>query len=1313
MAEPVRIVLQADDDGSAVVKAYGATIQRVAKETEARANQAFAKLSADVGTRLQDLSNTVTSWARRIGVVALPLAGAAAVKVGADFQAAMSRVGSISDASKSQLDALALRARSLSGAVGKTATELAEAERELAQAGFSTDEVLAGIKPVSLLAAAGALDLGQAADYTAGIMRVMGMRATELGHAVDVMTKAAVSSNVEVRDIGESFKFLGPVARALDVRFEEINAALAVLGDRNIKAEMAGTALRRTFSVFLGDVEEGEKGIGAFNVKIRDSQGHFVGLAETLRRLQKAGFNAQDAMSVFGQRAGPAVIALLQAGTHAIDAYEESLKNAGGTAENIAAKNLDNLRGDLSKLGAVFRDVAIEITERLSPQLRGIAQSAITAARSFSEFVASTGFVDGVTRAVKLLALALATVAAVGIAVKVASWVQSLQGLALTVGALDTAFITVAKDMRLLAQLQAVSSVTSLSEAFRAATTSALTLRAAAPAVASSVGAVGAGLQLASRNVALTAGSVGELSARMTMFSQVAAAGTVSKLGQLSRAASQTSGPLFTMTAAAMGAGSAAGTMGEKVAGAGATTGALSGSFLGVVTRMGLFVGAALAVGWQIGRLIGEFTGLDQAVQTFWERLFTPHEETKRQADSIFAEFDLMVKRIGSRRVDVEGFVTPEQIERVKAIRKEIEELQPAADHGMSGARLVITHLVAELQKLAPSLDASASAMARLERRGADLAKKFPEEWKKAGTITTGINERIAMTEDMIRKAAEDAAAAGVRAHEKSAEQLRKEKQAAEELERAFEKIKRASPAGVRTQEQKLLLKVDIAKKIGASDLLVPGLAEELVQFGDMAEKALGKVPAKLKALVDQARLLTEFDKEAKETKEAIEALSPALLEAGIASESMVSDFVKNMARAQKAAQAMGLGSAAAIDAMAEQIVKVVDAAGGLDKVPAELRAAYTEAKRFLQLKADTKTWDDLAGKLASVGVYSKAAADKLEGSLVQELRVLAQHGMGAAEVAKLHRQELLDLGAAAETAKEQLDPLMSVLVAMAEDEKLTAKMQEWNAQWRDMWIGFRDQAISSLGDAIGQLVVFGGKGSKIVGDLIKQLAKQGISMLVQWGIQRLMLHMINQKTGQAEAAQNLSAGLAQVYVNSFQSAAAIPVVGWAMAPGIAAANLAMASGVASAFTVAGAITSGASGGGGGIGGAGGGSGGDFGSDPSGGGFAGGWSSASVPAAEHGALIMGSERGSILRAGERFKDEMILPIRGEPARRAARELGLHTGAGRTTVVEATLQIFGDNWSRGNLSGDLLKALHSGLQDLISRGILPAFATGAA
>lgn len=301
-----------------------------------------------------------------------------AVKTAADFESQMSRVGALSGATGKDLQRLTKEARRLGATTVFSASQAAEGMQYLAMAGYDTNQIIAAMPGVLNMAAAGQVNLGDAANIATNIMSGFNLKASEAGRVADVLTKAFTSSNTTLHGLGETMKYAAPAAAAIGWSLEEVTAAAARLGDVGIDASMAGTALRAAMVRLANPTGKAKKLLEQFNIQITDSNGKVRPLHDILAQMKDRFSELSEAeraaaiQTIFGTEAMSAMMALME-DPKALKNFTEELKNAGGTAQEIAEMQMDNLHGALEELGGAFEEVQISIGTALIPLIRSLA----------------------------------------------------------------------------------------------------------------------------------------------------------------------------------------------------------------------------------------------------------------------------------------------------------------------------------------------------------------------------------------------------------------------------------------------------------------------------------------------------------------------------------------------------------------------------------------------------------------------------------------------------------------------------------------------------------------------------------------------------------------------------------------------------------------------------------------------------------------------------------------------------------------------------------------------------------------------------
>lgn len=316
---------------------------------------------------------------------------AQSVRLLADFDQQLSTVAAISGATGAEFDALSERAQELGTNTRFSATQAAEGLVFLSRAGFDAAESLETIDDTLTLAQAGGLDLASAADIAANALRGFRLDTGEAGRVVDVLALAANSANTNVFELGDALSFTAPVAAGLGVSIELATAAIGALSDAGVAASRAGTGLNRVLSALESPTSAQAAVLDDLGVKTEEVRVSQVGLIEALERLAAAGIDTGTALTLFGERGGPA-FEILASNIPRVAELEAALNDAGGTAARVSEIMDDNLNGALLSVRSAFEGLVLAFgdtggTEILEESLRGVATILRTLAANTEELI--------------------------------------------------------------------------------------------------------------------------------------------------------------------------------------------------------------------------------------------------------------------------------------------------------------------------------------------------------------------------------------------------------------------------------------------------------------------------------------------------------------------------------------------------------------------------------------------------------------------------------------------------------------------------------------------------------------------------------------------------------------------------------------------------------------------------------------------------------------------------------------------------------------------------------------------------------------
>ena len=336
----------------------------------------FNRKMQGMQSNMQKVGQTMKSagTSMTLGLTApILLFGTSTLKAAGNFEAGMNRVQAVSGATEDEFKKLSDQAKRLGANTQFSATQAADAMGFLAMAGMDANEVYNAMPDTLNLAASAQIDMGSSADIVTNILTGMQVPMEELPHVVDVMAKAFTSSNTDLVQLGQGMKFVGPVASSFGVKIETTTAALGLLSNAGMQAGMAGTGFRKVLTKLVSE----QKKLG---VQTLDSAGKLLPLADIIDSLKDKSFSGAEAMEIFGDRGGPAMINLLSAGGDEIRRFTALLDDAGGTAKTIADVQMQGLNGAMKELRSAFEAFQIALAES------GMADFVGEMAKSLAEF---------------------------------------------------------------------------------------------------------------------------------------------------------------------------------------------------------------------------------------------------------------------------------------------------------------------------------------------------------------------------------------------------------------------------------------------------------------------------------------------------------------------------------------------------------------------------------------------------------------------------------------------------------------------------------------------------------------------------------------------------------------------------------------------------------------------------------------------------------------------------------------------------------------------------------------------------------------
>lgn len=302
------------------------------------------------------------------------------INIGRDYTSMMSEVAAISGASGRDLELMEATAREYGATTVFSASESAEALKYMSLAGWDAQQSSSAIGGVLNLAAASGMGLGQASDMVTDYLSAFKMDASQSGYFADMLAYAQSNSNTTAEQLGEAYRNSAANLNAAGQDVETTTSLLEAMANQGYKGSEAGTALAATMRDITQKMEDGAISIGDTSIAVQDQNGNFRDLTDILTDVEAATDGMGDAQkaaalgSTFTSDSIKALNMILAEGMDKVSGYEEELRNASGTAEDMAGVMNDNLSGDIANLESAYEEMQLQVFEGMESPLRSGAQ---------------------------------------------------------------------------------------------------------------------------------------------------------------------------------------------------------------------------------------------------------------------------------------------------------------------------------------------------------------------------------------------------------------------------------------------------------------------------------------------------------------------------------------------------------------------------------------------------------------------------------------------------------------------------------------------------------------------------------------------------------------------------------------------------------------------------------------------------------------------------------------------------------------------------------------------------------------------------
>ena len=304
-----------------------------------------------------------------MGMMGIGMGIADTINTYKNFQAQMSTVQAISGASAESMKDLTAKAKEMGATTQFSATEAGQAMQYMAMAGWENQQMIDGIGGVMNLAGASGESLARVSDIVTDALSAFGLKAGDAGHFADVLAAATSKSNTSVGLMGETFKYVAPIAGAMKYSIEDTSLAIGLMANSGIKGSEAGTALRSTLTRLVKPPKEAAAALGTLGISAVKSDGTIKPLRQSIFELRSKFKGLTDAQktqfaaSIAGQEAMSGFLAIMNESDENFSKLANSIDKAKGKAEEMNKIKNDNLAGDVKSLQSAWESLQLTIME--------------------------------------------------------------------------------------------------------------------------------------------------------------------------------------------------------------------------------------------------------------------------------------------------------------------------------------------------------------------------------------------------------------------------------------------------------------------------------------------------------------------------------------------------------------------------------------------------------------------------------------------------------------------------------------------------------------------------------------------------------------------------------------------------------------------------------------------------------------------------------------------------------------------------------------------------------------------------------------
>lgn len=351
----------------------------------------FEKEYKRVGKSIEKTGRTLERTGKSIMKLTSPLLafGIGSFKVGMDFESTMAKVQAISGATGDEFKQLSGLAKQLGRDTKFSASQMAEGLTYTSMAGWKTQEMLEGFPAIVDLAIASGEDLALTSDIVTDALTAFKLEAKDAAMFSDVLAAASNSSNTSVSLLGESFKYVAPVAGALGHNIQDVSLALGLMANSGVKGSMAGTSLKTALTRLAKPTKEVSDGLDMIGMSAKDLEGlplreQIIQLRRNFKDLDETQ-QAAAATSIFGREAMSGMLAIIGASDKDFNDLADAIDNSAGATQKMRKIMEETMGGSWDNMKSAIEAVMINVSEIIAPTIKKVIDKITDIAVAFTE----------------------------------------------------------------------------------------------------------------------------------------------------------------------------------------------------------------------------------------------------------------------------------------------------------------------------------------------------------------------------------------------------------------------------------------------------------------------------------------------------------------------------------------------------------------------------------------------------------------------------------------------------------------------------------------------------------------------------------------------------------------------------------------------------------------------------------------------------------------------------------------------------------------------------------------------------------------